>query len=100
MKLAFSKHKLSWFVVFLLAAILAIVACNAWLLCCGRCVISDFLRVPPIGWAIIAANLVAVSILFFLKKRTRSTSNHHLCSSCHSSLRDQWPYCPTCGSTR
>ena len=100
MRLAFIKYKYSWFACFCLAAILAIVACNAWLLCCGRCVINDFLRIPPIGWVVIAANLAAGIVLFLLRSRKKTTTDANCCNSCHSALRDNWPYCPACGSAR
>jgi hypothetical protein len=99
-KLAFRKYQYSWFVVFCLAAILAIVACNVWLLCCGRCVINDFLRIPPIGWVIITANLAAGIVLIVLRNRKTSHPDVNCCSSCHTALRDNWPFCPACGSAR
>jgi Mn2+/Fe2+ NRAMP family transporter len=98
--LAFRKFRYSWFVVFCLAAILVIVACNIWQLCCGRCVLNDFLRVPPIGWVLIIANLVAGMVLILVKRRSRRNSAADMCGSCHASLRDTWVYCPNCGIER
>ena len=100
MKLGIRRYRYSWFVIFCLAAMLAVVVCNIWLLRCGRCVASDVLLVPPVGWAIIAANLVAGVILLILKKRRNVLPNGYLCCNCHSALRENWPYCPACGSSR
>ncbi|NIQ11595.1 MAG: hypothetical protein GWO23_18935 [Gammaproteobacteria bacterium] len=97
MKIAFRKHKYSWFVVFCSLGIFAIVACNIYLLCCGRCVVSDFLRIPPMGWFIIAANLVAGLILVAVKRRGDKQKSDDVCSVCHIALRDNWVYCPNCG---
>jgi len=98
MKIAFRKYRTSWFFFFCAAAVLAILACNAWLLCCGRCAFQDFLRVPPIGWAIIMANLVAVLILLFLKRRNRRRTAGNLCRCCQIVLRDDWSFCANCGT--
>ena len=97
MKIAFRKYKYSWFVVFCIAAILAIVACNVWLLCCGRCVINDYLHVPPIGWLLIGSNLVAGLVFFAIKNRKDTKLDDSLCPSCHARLRELWAYCPNCG---
>lgn len=88
----------SWFAVFCLAAILAIVACNVWLLCCGRCVPSDFLRIPAIGWAIILANLAAGLVLLAVKRRGGKPPGCSACGVCNTALRDPWVYCPSCGN--
>jgi hypothetical protein len=100
MKIEFRKYKYSWFVVFCSAAILAIVACNVWLLCCGRCVINDYLHVPPIGWVLVVANLVAVIILYFVKRRNNNKPGGDSCGVCRTGLRDSWIYCPNCGGER
>lgn len=97
MKSAIREYKYSWFVVFCVAAIVAILACNLWLLCWGHCVINDFLRIPPIGLALIVANLLAGLIFVVIKRRNKTKLSGSLCSSCHSSLRDTWLFCPNCG---
>jgi hypothetical protein len=97
-KISFKEIRVSWFVVFCLAAILAILACNTWLLCCGHCVLSDFLRIPTIGWAIILANLAAGVVLFAVKRRSDKKTERCFCCACQTSLRDSWVYCPICGS--
>lgn len=100
MKIEFRKYKYSWFVIFCSAAILAIVVCNIWLLCCGRCVINDYLHIPPIGWGLVVANLVAGFILFFVKRRNNTKPDENFCSGCQIDLRDNWAYCPNCGGER
>jgi hypothetical protein len=96
----FRKLCNSWFVVFCLAATLVIIACNAWQLCCGACVLNDFLRVPPIGWVLIMANFIAGLILTLVKRRGGTKNAINSCGSCHASLRDAWLYCPNCGDER
>jgi len=98
--MAFRKYHLSWFVVFCLAAILVILACNAWQICCGRCVLSDFLHIPPIGWALIIANLVAGLVFSTVKCRDSKNTATDRCSACDTTLRDTWIYCPNCGEGR
>jgi hypothetical protein len=97
MKIQFRKYKYSWFLVFCSLGVLAIIACNISLLCIGGCVVSDFLRIPPMGWLIIAANLVAGMILLGVKRRNAKRTNGDTCSSCHIMLRENWIYCPNCG---
>jgi hypothetical protein len=98
--MAFRKYHLSWFLVFCLAAILAILVCNAWQLCCGRCVLNDFLRIPPIGWVLIIANLIAGLVLTAVKRRDGKKTATDRCSACNTALRDTWIYCPSCGEER
>jgi hypothetical protein len=100
MKISFRKHKCSWFLVFSLAAILAIVACNVWLFCCGRCSLNDYLQIPTIGWILIAANLIAGLILFAVQRRNSKKSCEDFCYECRICLRDTWLYCPNCGGVR
>jgi len=100
MKIAFRKYKYSWFVVFCSVAILAIVACNVWLLYCGRCVYNDCMSVPPIGWVLIVANLVAALVFFAVKSRKKTEYDVSLCASCHIRLRELWGFCPNCGQER
>jgi len=97
MRKIFGKYRISWFFGFCLAGILAIVACNAWLLYFGHCVVNDFLRIPPVGWFIILANLVAGVVLAMLRQcgGQRSGTNH--CPKCDVGLREAWAYCPNCG---
>ena len=97
MKKALEKLRISWFVSFCVAGILAIVACNLCLLYSGHCVVDDFLQIPPIGWFIISANLVAGAVLAIIKQcgGHRTESNH--CPNCKVALRDAWGYCPNCG---
>jgi predicted RNA-binding Zn-ribbon protein involved in translation (DUF1610 family) len=97
MKNVLPKYRISWFVGFCLAGILAIVVCNLCLLYFGHCVVGDFLNIPPIGWFVIAANLVAGAALALIKQggRQRSAANH--CPTCNVGLRDVWVYCPNCG---
>ena len=98
MKMSFVTQKYSWFIVCCLAAIVLIVACNLWSLYWGHCVINDFLRIPPMGWALIGANLVA-GVAFFTIKNCKHTKHvGFFCSSCHVGLRDVWVYCPNCGN--
>lgn len=99
MKNVFRKYRISWFVGFCLAGILAIVVCNLSLLYFGHCVVDDFLQVPPIGWFMIAANLVAGAALALIKQGggPRYETNH--CPSCNVGLRDVWVYCPNCGDS-
>ncbi len=97
MKIQFRQFKYSWFAAFCFLGVAAIIACNVYLLCCGRCVVNDFLRIPPIGWFIIAANLIAGMILFSIKKRKKNRQPDDVCTSCYVSLRDDWVYCPNCG---
>ena len=102
MRKTFRKYGISWFVGFCLAGIIAIVACNLCLLYFGHCVVNDFLAIPPIGWFIIAANLVAGAALAMIKRCKRdgvqrSATNH--CSGCNIELRDAWVYCPNCGAS-
>jgi hypothetical protein len=97
MKIAFKKYKYSWFFLFCLAAVLAIVACNVWLICCGRCVVNDYLMIPPIGWALISANLLAGAILYVVKRRMNTKTDVNSCGSCHVGLLNNWTYCPNCG---
>lgn len=95
------NYKFCWFLVFCLAAILLIIACNVWLLCCGHCVVSDFLRIPMIGWVIIVANLVAGAVLWSLKHRPRMKPGAPAsCQYCHVLLREGWSYCPNCGEAQ
>jgi len=98
--MAFRKYHLSWFVVFCLAAILVILACNAWQLCCGHCVLGDFLRIPPIGWALIIANLIAGLVLVVVKRHDGKKNAADRCPACNTALRDTWIYCPRCGEER
>jgi hypothetical protein len=93
----FRKYRISWFVGSCLAGILAIVVCNLCLLYFGHCVVNDFLAIPPIGWFIIAANLVAAAALAMIKRGggQKYATNH--CPRCNIGLRDGWVYCPNCG---
>ena len=97
MRKFFGKYKISWFVGFCLAGILAIVVCNLCLLYFGHCAINDFLAIPPIGWFIISANLVAGAALAMIKRGSgqKCATNH--CPRCNTGLRDAWVYCPNCG---
>lgn len=97
MKVSFKKYKCSWFVTCSLVAIMAIMACNLWSLYWGHCVINDFLRIPPIGWLLIGANLVAGLVFFTVKNRKNAKHDDSLCLSCHTRLRELWVYCPNCG---
>jgi hypothetical protein len=97
MQKIFGKYRLSWFVSFCLAGILAIVACNLCLLYFGHCVVNDFLQIPPVGWFIIAANLVAGVVLAMIRQAGGKRSVTNQCPSCHVGLRDAWVYCPNCG---
>lgn len=96
----FGKYGYSWFIVFCLAAIAGILLCNAWLLCCGKCVINDFLRVPPIGWGIMLANLLAGAVLFAVRRRKKGVTDQNCCNCCSTALRESWSYCPCCGAER
>ncbi len=96
-KSMFRNHKYSWFAIFCLAAILTIVVCNLWQLCCGHCALGDFLRIPLIGWVLIAANLAAGLVLFSMKRRNGKPSAGDNCGLCHIILREGWAYCPNCG---
>lgn len=98
MKVEVRKRRYSWFVVFCLTTILAIVAGNIWLLCCGRCVLNDYLRIPQIGWLLIFANLAAGLVLLVIKRRRQARPDEPCCMRCRISLRDTWVYCPNCGS--
>ena len=98
MKISFRKYKYSWFIVSCLAAIVAILACNLWSLYWGHCAINDFLRIPPMGWVLIGANLVAGVIFFAIKNRKHTKHVGFLCTSCHVGLRETWTYCPNCGN--
>jgi hypothetical protein len=97
MKKIFRKFGISWFVGFCLAGILAIVACNLSLLYFGHCVVNDFLAIPPIGWFLIAANLVAVAVLALIKRSGGPRHASNQCTRCNIGLRDAWEYCPNCG---
>jgi len=97
MNKAFEKYRISWFVSFCLAGILAIVACNLCLLYFGHCAVSDFLRIPPIGWFIITANLVAGVILAMIKQGGGHKPGSNHCPNCNVGLRETWVYCPNCG---
>ena len=97
MKIALRDYRYSWFVIFCLVAILAIVTCNLWLLCCGRCVPGDFLRIPGAGWVIIVANLAAGLVFLAVKLRGGKKSGDGSCGICNTALRDTWVYCPKCG---
>jgi hypothetical protein len=100
MKITFKKYKFSWFVVFCLTAIAAIIACNLWSLFHGHCVVNDFLRIPPIGWVLILSNIVAGLILYVVKHRKETKRSGDFCVICHTGLRDVWVYCPHCGGER
>jgi len=97
MKKFLRAYRISWFVGFCLAGILAIVACNLCLLYFGHCVVNDFLAIPPIGWFIIAANLVAGAALAMIKRRGGQKFATNQCSRCSIGLLDTWAYCPNCG---
>jgi hypothetical protein len=91
------KYRFSGFVMLCLAGIAVIVVCNAYLLCCGRCAVADFYRVPPIGWLLILANLVAGIILYTVKRRRVRPTDADACLFCQINLHDSWLYCPRCG---
>ena len=97
MKAFFRKYSSSWFVFGSLAAIAAIIGCNLWYLLNGHCAVHDFLRIPAIGWVLIAANVVAALILYFVKHRNRKNVDGHCCAKCQTDLREAWEYCPNCG---
>lgn len=97
MKSASGKYKYCWFLAFCAVTALVIVSCNLWLLCCGRCVLDDYLSVPPIGWALIAANLLAAGVLLAIKRRSSGRQLEISCGLCHADLRKKWSYCPRCG---
>jgi hypothetical protein len=98
MKKVFMKRQGSWFVYFCLAVIVAILACNLWSLMVGNCVVYDFLRIPPMGWVMIAANIIAGMSLYFVKHRNKSVSDESCCPACCTDLRQTWDYCPNCGN--
>jgi len=100
MKKLLQNCKYSWFLIFCLAIILVIVACNFWLLCFDRYVLSDYLKIPVIGWLLIIANLVAGLILFSVKRRNDTSFGGLFCRGCQAVLRDTWVYCPNCGGDR
>jgi hypothetical protein len=91
------KRNYSWFIIFCLLAIVAIVACNLWSLYWGHCAISDFLEIPPIGWLLIGANFLAALVFFSIKRYYQKKCDEFLCSSCAACLREAWLYCPNCG---
>lgn len=86
--------------LFCITGIVAILACNLYLLCCGQCVIHDFLKIPPVGWLIILANFVAGIVLLAVKRR-RARPGHQTdnCACCNILMRDNWSYCPKCGQS-
>jgi hypothetical protein len=98
MKNLFGKCNYSSFVVFCLVAIGAIVVCNLWSLYWGHCVLSDFLRIPPMGWGVIAANLIAALVYFMIKRHNVMKNDSVHCVSCRSELLNSWVYCPNCGN--
>ena len=100
MKAAFRKFDRSWFVIFCLTAILAILVCNLWSLLHGHCVVNDFLRIPPVGWMLILANIIAGLVLYIVKHRKEAKPDGDFCVICHTGLRDLWSYCPNCGGER
>jgi hypothetical protein len=95
---AFIKIKNSWFVVFCLAAIGIILACNTWLLCYGHATFNDFLRIPMIGWILIFANVSAALVLWVVKRHGGKKSAGNTCGVCNAALKDPWVYCPNCGN--
>ena len=99
MKLSLRKDKHFWFILFCASGIVAIAAFNLYLLCCGQCVIHDFLKIPPAGWLIMAANLVAGIILVTVKRQHARRLVRDNCTCCNILLRDTWSYCPKCGQT-
>jgi len=56
------------------------------------------LRVPPIGWGLIVANLVAALVFFIVKNRKKMEHDVSLCGACHTRLIELWVYCPNCGN--
>ena len=100
MKISFRGHKCSWFMVFCLTAILAIVSCNVWMLCDGYSVLNDYLKIPTIGWMLIVANLIAGLVFFTVKRSNNNNPGWGFCRGCQISLRDTWLYCPNCGGER
>lgn len=96
-KAVFRKHRYSWFAIFCLAAALAIVVCNLWLLCCGQWVLNDYLRIPALGWTILVANLVAGLVLVAVRGRRKTAPAGGCCENCRIGLREEWVYCPNCG---
>ncbi len=97
MNLLFLKYKNSWFIVFCLTAVVAIVACNLWLLYWGHCVFDDFFKIPTIGWGLICANFIAALIFSMVRRRNKKKVHVSSCSTCEARLRDSWIYCPNCG---
>ena len=97
MKNLFRKFKYSPFIVFCLVAIASIVACNLWSLYWGHCVLNDFLRIPLMGWGVIAANLVAALVYILIKRHNNMKHDDIHCISCRSGLQSSWVYCPNCG---
>lgn len=91
------KYCSSWFVLFCLAAIAAILVCNLWSLFVGACVIHDYLRIPAIGWVLILTNVIAGLVLYLVKHRNKSKPQGSYCAVCHVNLRENWEYCPNCG---
>lgn len=98
MKMAFTKPGYPWFVICCLAGMLVIVACNVWLLCCGHCVLYDYLNIPVMGWTVIAANLVAGLVLVAVRRRRKAIPGTLCCRHCQAGMRQAWKYCPNCGS--
>lgn len=91
------QNRYPWFVIFCFLGVFAIIGCNIYMLCCGRCVVNDFFKIPVMGWFVIAANLIAVLILIAVKKRRENIHRDDVCSVCCISLRETWIYCPNCG---
>ena len=97
MKSLFGKCKYSPFIVFCLVAIASIVVCNLWSLYWGHCVLSDFLRIPTMGWGLIGANLIAALIYFLIKRHKAMKEDSFHCIACNAGLQSSWAYCPNCG---
>lgn len=90
----------SWPSLCALTVIAAILVYNTWMVACGHCTLATLLTIPWLGWLLITLNLLAAGILIALRRRGRRLRASGLCSTCSTTLRETWRYCPSCGDRR
>lgn len=100
MKAYLFRHKFSWFAICATLTVVVVLACNLWTLCCGQCVIEVFMRISIVGWLLIGANLAALAALVGVRRHRVTSREEGCCRSCGVVLRDDWHFCPDCGSVR
>ncbi len=78
---------------------LGLICYNYWSYSCGRCTVDSLWAISFPAGILIGINLLALTILFFVRVRQRRRLDPLQCG-CGSRLHPDWQFCPDCGQVR